>query len=178
MEGPRCGICAGPLRLHRRGRAPAAAPGTLAPTNHVPRGHGDLYRCRECGTVVQPALLSGTPLVERYRPMEDPDYLAEEDGRRRTARRLLRRLGAPAPGGRLLEVGCGHGLLLDEARRAGWAVSGIGAGATGAGPGLDPPATAAAHARAALGLDVREIDLAGADLPPESFGAVVLVDVL
>ena len=42
-------------------------------------------------------------------------------GRRRTSQRLLDAIERHAPRGRMLEVGCGHGLLLDEARARGWA---------------------------------------------------------
>src|SRR3954453_4421929 len=111
-----CRICAGPLRLLHAG-APGAAGAELSPTNHEPGRFSDLFECRRCGTVQQPALPSGERLHELYRAMEDPAYLDEETGRRRTARRLLALL---PPGGRLLDVGCGHGLLLDEARAAGF----------------------------------------------------------
>jgi 2-polyprenyl-3-methyl-5-hydroxy-6-metoxy-1,4-benzoquinol methylase len=99
--------------------------------------------------------------------MRDEDYLAEEEGRRRTARRLLDLLAAHAPRGRLLEVGCGHGLLLDEARRRGYAVE-----------GLELSVEAARYARERLGLSVREMVLEDAALDSERYDAVLLVDVL
>jgi SAM-dependent methyltransferase len=163
-----CRICSGALELAHRGTAATPPPSSsFAPTNHVPGAHGDLYRCAECGTVSQPALLDGPALADRYRDMHDAGYLAEEPGRRRTARRLLGALGEPPPGGRLLEAGCGHGLLLDEARRLGWDVL-----------GLEPAAGAAAHARDVLGLPVEEVTLADPSLDGAEFDAVALVDVL
>jgi len=99
--------------------------------------------------------------------MEDDHYLDEEAGRRATSRRLLRHVEKAAPHGRLLEVGCGHGLLLDEARRRGWAVT-----------GLEPARAARAHAES-LGLDVRDALLD--DLDPATDGgyeAIVMADVI
>ena len=71
-----------------------------------------------------------------------------------------------APPGRLLEVGCAGGWLLDRARRRGWSVRGV-----------EPSAEAAAHARA-LGLDVHAGTLESAALPDAAFDFALLGDVL
>jgi SAM-dependent methyltransferase len=158
----RCGICSGPLRLLHPGSALAASAEAFSPTNHQPGQYGDLYRCERCGTVQQPSLPRGDALLDLYRAMHDEHYLDEEDGRRRTARRLLKLL---PHGGRLLDVGCGHGLLLDEARAAGFEAE-----------GLELSRRAAAHAREALGLTVHERTLA--EHRAEPYDAIVLADVL
>ena len=111
-----CGICSGPLRLRYRGDAPELVADAFAPSCHSVSGYADLYACERCGTVQQPDLPSGAELHDLYRGMRDDAYLAEEAGRRVTARRLLDAIERHAPRGRMLEVGCGHGLLLDEAR--------------------------------------------------------------
>jgi SAM-dependent methyltransferase len=105
-------------------------------------------------------------LVGLYRDVADPDYLAEEAGRRATAARLLDLIGPHVPSGRLLDVGCGHGLLLDEARRRGYDTV-----------GLELSRSAASHARERLGLDVREVPLEDFETG-EGFDVVFLVDVL
>jgi SAM-dependent methyltransferase len=167
--GDRCGICSGPLRLRYSGTESEVAADAFSPTNHAPGAYGDLYACERCGTVQQPSLPHGDALLDLYRAMHDEHYLDEEGGRRRTARRLLGAIKRQAAGGRLLDVGCGHGLLLDEARRAGFDVE-----------GLELSRRAAAHARERLRLPVRERTLADvvADPDPPRYSAIVLADVL
>jgi SAM-dependent methyltransferase len=160
-----CAICGGSLALLHAGTNEALTAAAFSPTCHEPGLHGDLWRCTRCGTVVQPSLPAGGRLVDLYRETDDAAYLAEEAGRRATARRLLALVERHAPRGRLLEVGCGHGLLLDEARRRGWTVV-----------GLEPSAASRTHARDALGLDVRDTTVEQFQDGP--FEAVALADVL
>jgi SAM-dependent methyltransferase len=164
-----CQICAGPLRLLHTGSGLEARAEAFSPTNHQPGQYGDLYRCERCGTVAQPSLPHGDALLDLYRHMRDEHYLDEEEGRRATARRLLDQIGRHTPSGRLLDVGCGHGLLLDEARRRGYAVE-----------GLELSEHASAHARGALNLTVHARTLADlvAEPDPPRYAAIVLADVL
>ena len=164
--GSACRICSGDVELRVRGRGAALTADVLSPSHHAPGGHGDLYACLECGTVQQPVLPAGAELHDLYRNMRDDAYLAEETGRRATAGRLLDLIAAFVPDGRLLDVGCGPGLLLDEARRRGYETV-----------GLELSRASATHAREELGLDVRELALE--DFPEcGSFDVVVLADVL
>ena len=163
-----CGICSGPLRFLYAGEAPAGGSDAFAPSCHAVSGHGDLYACERCGTVQQPDLPSGPELHALYREMSDDAYLAEEAGRRRTSERLLDAIERHTSRGRMLEVGCGHGLLLDEARARGWQVA-----------GLELADASRAYARDTLGLDVDDRTLETLD--PATDGrlqAVVLADVL
>jgi 2-polyprenyl-3-methyl-5-hydroxy-6-metoxy-1,4-benzoquinol methylase len=167
-----CRICSGELELKVRGNGATVTAEALSPSAHEPGRHGDLLECRECGTVQQPVLPQGDQLHELYRDMRDDAYLSEEAGRRATANRLLDLIAAHVPSGRLLDVGCGHGLLLDEARRRGYATV-----------GLELSREAAKHARETLGLDVRELPLESFSEgtngdSPGGFEAVVLADVL
>jgi SAM-dependent methyltransferase len=161
-----CGICGGRTKLLHRGSGLEASALAFSPTNHRPGQYGDLYECERCGTVAQPSLPQGDALLELYRQMRDDHYLDEEAGRRATARRLLDQIGRQAPSGRLLDVGCGHGLLLDEARKLGYEVE-----------GLELSEHAAAHARDALGLTVHARTLADLPLEP-GYNAIVLADVI
>lgn len=69
--------------------------------------------------------------------------------------------------GRLLDVGCAYGGLLLEAVSRGWDAEGI-----------EPFAHAAEFCKTALGLNVRHGSVFDADLPAESFDAVVLTETL
>src|SRR3954452_2205383 len=165
-------ICSGDLELHVRGNGAVPTAAAFSPSAHAVGGHGDLLECRECGTVQQPGLPSGSPVPHLYREMRHDEYLSEEAGRRATANRLLDLIGTHRPSGRLLDVGCGHGLLLDEGRRAGWEPI-----------GRERSREAARHAREVLGLDVRELPLEAFEHgtngdSPGSFDAIVLADVL
>ena len=167
-----CRICSGELDLRVRGNGAAVTAAALSPSAHEVGRHGDLLACRECGTVQQPVLPSGEPLHDLYRDMRDDAYLDEEQGRRATANRLLDLIAAHVPSGRLLDVGCGHGLLLDEARKRGYETL-----------GLELSREAARYARDTLKLEVRELPLESfgegrnGDAPGE-FDAIVLADVL
>jgi SAM-dependent methyltransferase len=168
MSAVACRICQGELEPFRAGRAGGPGPEDFAPSNHRPRAHGALFRCSTCGSVQQPGLPSGAALHELYRAMSDDAYLAEEEGRRATARRVLAQVARHVGSGRLLDVGCGHGLLLDEARRRGYD-----------GLGLELSRSAAGYARDVLGLAVEEQPVedfaAGAT---ERFDVIVLADVI
>jgi SAM-dependent methyltransferase len=162
-----CLICGGGLELIQRGGACNLEPSDFNPSCHRVGEHYDLYRCVECGTVQQPSLPRGHRLHALYRAGSDERYMLEERGRRRSARRLLDRLGAHVPRGRLLQVGCSYGLLLDEARRRGYAVEGV-----------ELSSEAARYSRERLGLPVREMAIEDLELEGERYDAILLVDVL
>ena len=76
VTDPHCRICSGRLELKYPGRSEGADTDAFAPTNHRPGEHGDLWACRECGTVQQAELPEGEALHDLYRTMEDDAYLA------------------------------------------------------------------------------------------------------
>lgn len=162
----RCRICGGTLELLYTGAGLEARSEAFSPTNHAPRAYQDLYRCAACGTVAQPGLPHGEALRDLYRHMRDDRYLQEERGRRATANRILDVIGKRVPSGRLLDVGCGHGLLLDEARRRGYTTT-----------GLELSTHAAEHASRNLDLDIRA-ETVEQHQPEERYGVIVLADVL
>ena len=168
MSAARCRICQHGLQSFRAGRGGGLTPPDFAPSNHRPGQHGELLRCGGCGAVQQPGLPAGGALHDLYREMSDAAYLDEEAGRRATARRVLELIAAHVPSGRLLDVGCSHGLLLDEARGMGFDVL-----------GLELSRTAAAHARDKLGLPVSEEPVESfASSDRERFDVIVLADVI
>jgi len=69
--------------------------------------------------------------------------------------------------GRLLEVGCAHGFLLDHLRGRGWSVTGV-----------EVSPVASRYAVEELKLDVRNCRLEDAGFDDDSFDVVLLLDVL
>lgn len=94
-------------------------------------------------------------------------YLKNETGRRRTARWRIEQIKKMNQGGRLFEIGCSGGLFLDEARNAGFSVS-----------GSELNKEAAFYARTMLGLTVyEEIDLFKIERD-EKWDVIVMFNVL
>ena len=120
-----------------------------------------VVRCPRCGLVFVSPRLRPDALQRLY---DEPEYHQGVYGgtgemflqRQWTAGRLalaVQELGRPVRGARLLEVGSGHGLFLEAARARGFEVVGV-----------ELSQTAAAHARASLGLTVHSTQLADAPL--------------
>jgi SAM-dependent methyltransferase len=162
-----CVVCGARLTFLFPGGEDERAPSLFAPSFHQIGAHGDLYRCVACHAVQQPSLPRGAELHSIYRRMSDKAYLSEEAGRRHMARLLLEKLGRHVAPGHLLEVGCGHGLLLDEAVKQGYQAE-----------GLELSHDAARYARQTLGLQVFEAPLEEVQLMTASYDAVVMIDVL
>ncbi len=111
-EEPECPLCraASPRRLRRFTRAP----------------QWGLVACERCGLAFLSPRPTQAALEQLYRAeayfesggeQGYASYQAQETSLRRTFRRLLGHVAAAGySGGSLLEVGCGYGFLLDEAR--------------------------------------------------------------
>jgi SAM-dependent methyltransferase len=83
---------------------------------------GELSRCGVCGFIQCTDLSDVVPF---YEDLEDPEYDRSWDHRIHQARRLVREIRRYRTGGKLLDVGAGVGMLVDEARRAGFVAEGI-----------------------------------------------------
>jgi SAM-dependent methyltransferase len=164
----------------------------LAPTEHVPcnlcgadaaaptltKNGFTIVRCSRCTLAYVTPRPSAEALAalyghERYyrnlnaSPFGYPDYLGERWLLERlVARRLAEIERRSGRRGRLLDVGCATGVLVEAARARGW---------TAVGVELSPFAAAQCHRR---GLEVHEGDLMTADLPRDHFDVVVLDDTI
>lgn len=147
-----------------------------APSAYFATEHShDLLRCGDCQTVFvhpQPGPEELRALYEeRSRAAGESDYyrsyLRQERGLREHARDLLEMLGAPRGGARLLEVGCGAGFFLDEARKAGWKTRGI-----------ELNRVYARHAREELGIEVTGEDFEEVEVEGAPFDVVCMLDLL
>jgi SAM-dependent methyltransferase len=106
-------------------------------------------------------------LTESYAEAESEDYVAEEEGQRATARGVLDRIEHQVAPGKLLDLGCWVGYLLDEARKRGWEATGV-----------EPSEYASAFARDRLRLDVRTAGIFDAELESGMYDAVFMGDVI
>ncbi|OGZ95183.1 MAG: hypothetical protein A3I44_05865 [Candidatus Sungbacteria bacterium RIFCSPLOWO2_02_FULL_51_17] len=90
-------------------------------------GHGAIVRCTACSLSFVPrSTLPDLAVLYGSQPLDD-EYVREGRGRRRTAAHLLKKISRAFGGhsGMLLDVGCGPGFFVDEARRIGWDAHGI-----------------------------------------------------
>lgn len=81
--------------------------------------HYRIVRCRKCGLVRSDPAAGQASLSELYRA-SSLDYGAEIPNLRRTYGRYLARAKRHARGRSFLEIGCGSGFMLEEARAQGY----------------------------------------------------------
>jgi SAM-dependent methyltransferase len=115
-------------------------------------------RCGGCGIWRLLDENAAPPLeLDRRKHWRPPDSRIQIFGR------TLDELERWTPRGRLLDVGCGRGELLEAARRRGWEAVGI-----------DPSEQAAAEARELFGIELVRDEFRAGLVPDASFDAVVL----
>ena len=168
LSGARCAACGASELSPHLSVAGDAGPQQLVPTTKLfGTALSDIVRCAACGHMQLAELPSEAQLAGAYARAESADYVEEELGQRATARAALERIERHVTRGRMLDLGCWVGYLLDEARGRGWETVGV-----------EPSSFASTFARERLALDVRTADLLSADLERGSFDAVVLGDVI
>ena len=164
-----CGNSRYTLVHHEKRKAARSLPAGTAYT--ISEAHLEkpdkIVRCLTCGLVY--AIPKGPvgDIVKDYVEMADPEYAAEEKGRRRQAQIILRFIGQSKGGGKLLDIGCGPGFFLAEAKAQGWR-----------GQGVDLSGWAKKTAMERFGVEVFQGALAEARFPSKSFDAVVMNDVI
>ncbi|OGX18468.1 MAG: hypothetical protein A3K83_05615, partial [Omnitrophica WOR_2 bacterium RBG_13_44_8b] len=127
-----------------------------------------IVRCSKCGLIYANPRPPVQSLIASYSKMADAAYLEEEKARRLSAQSILNQLQGFKKQGRLLDVGCATGFLLDEARKRGWEVFGV-----------ELSQWAVDYARNQLGLNgVSQTILKNAHFPSSYFDAVALVDAI
>ncbi len=127
-----------------------------------------IVQCRNCGLIyVNPRPVIRNLMVNYVR-MVDESYLAQEKGRRLSAQPILNFFKKWKKMGRLLDIGCATGFLLDEAKKYGWEVYGV-----------EISKWAVEHARENLGLEnIFEGTLKKAHYPDNYFDAIILKDTI
>jgi SAM-dependent methyltransferase len=140
--------------------------------------HGQfrMVRCRHCGLLRQSPRFAWESL-KAYYPLdysphvplirEEPSVLRRLD-RRYGVWKQMRSIEHFQRGGRLLDIGCGTGVFMEEAQRSGrWVVEGI-----------EPAEKAAAYARSALGVNIYVGRFSDINLPVASFDVITMWNVL
>jgi SAM-dependent methyltransferase len=165
---PTCAVCnSQDLEPHLAVAGDMGDSGLIPTTDQFGTALADIVRCRRCGHMQLAKFPSEEDLSESYAEAESEDYVTEEEGQRATARAVLDRIEHQVAPGKLLDLGCWVGFLLDEARKRGWE-----------GTGVEPSEFASAFARDRLGLDVRTEGLFDAELESGAYDAVFMGDVI
>ncbi|MBI2841381.1 MAG: class I SAM-dependent methyltransferase [Acidobacteria bacterium] len=132
-----------------------------------------LVRCLGCGVVFLNPLptedVSHAFTAEHYNPERvTRQFLGREAEKREEFGRRLSWIDAFGPPTReILDVGCGPGFFLDEARKRGW---------DACGSEISPASVA--HARTHLGLQVSDTPIQHMPFPEATFGAITFWDSL
>jgi 2-polyprenyl-3-methyl-5-hydroxy-6-metoxy-1,4-benzoquinol methylase len=132
----------------------------------------DIYRCDNCGLLVQQQMLDPTQ-IERL--LKDEKYLDETIGELNLSEKHLQfhqleeLMGRHVPLDqiRLLDVGANTGVFLNMMRRR-----------TETLRGIEPSAEAAQAAREHFGLDVQTAVIAEADVPESTVDVITMFDVI
>jgi glycosyltransferase involved in cell wall biosynthesis/2-polyprenyl-3-methyl-5-hydroxy-6-metoxy-1,4-benzoquinol methylase len=127
-----------------------------------------VLECLDCGLVRVSPLPAAAALSEHYDKEYYRDWLdAQREKRRRMWKTRLDGIERSRPRGRLLDVGCGDGAFLEQARLRGWQVS-----------GTELSAYAAEYTAKTLGAPVFNGELRAAGYPAASFDVVTMWHVL
>jgi len=81
-----------------------------------------VYQCAACGFR---QCSDFSDVLSFYQSMDDPGYEASRAPRALQAERLLQSVSRHRPGGRLLDIGAGSGILVEVATRLGYRAEGI-----------------------------------------------------
>ena len=127
-----------------------------------------IVKCCKCGLIYMNPRPDPAQIHKNYTSMADDLYVQEEAGRRRSADAILQYLKKINKTGRILDVGCATGFLLDQARLRGWEVYGV-----------ELSAWAVDYAKNKLQLpNITLGALKEANYPVNFFDAVILKDVI
>jgi len=167
LEEPPCDACgATAYRVLFENQGDLHAEAKFVATTDQYGGYGRVVACTSCGLARLHPRQKWDFLEHSYEDSEDPLYLEQLPGRLASARRVIRLLEREVPPGRLLDIGCGVGVVLQAASPA-WTATGV-----------EPSKWAAKHARETFHLNVIEGSVEDTKFPDASFDAVTMLDVI
>lgn len=164
-----CNLCGGInfQEVYRPTGKAAPAGGAYRITSAGWEIQGRIVKCKGCGLIFKESMPPPAALLYSYVQMADEKYLEEEKGRRIAVRSILKELRRLKKNGRILDVGCATGFLLDEAKKGGWEVLGVELSKWASGYGRDK-----------FGIEVFQGNLKDASFPEKFFDAVILKDTI
>lgn len=172
LEPVRCNLCGSDKHsvVYKTydGDISATEPAPYAITGNARNVAIRIVKCAACGLIYASPRPLPDLLVNNYIKSADNLYLKEEPGRRISAKKILKELKKIKNTGRLLDIGCATGFLLDEARKAGFEIHGI-----------ELSRWAVDHASNKLGINtIRQGMLKEAMYPKSHFDVIILSDVI
>lgn len=126
-----------------------------------------LFNCNSCGLIFAEQDRNMIYYMSQYSDMIDREYVEEEMGRRLASVKILKRIEKNKQQGKILDIGCANGFLLDEARRRKWDPYGV-----------EVSKWAVRYASEKLNLNVLRGTLRKAAFPDQFFDVIVMLDVL
>jgi 2-polyprenyl-3-methyl-5-hydroxy-6-metoxy-1,4-benzoquinol methylase len=123
-ENGACRVCgSATLRLTRKGNLPPdLGAAHFRITDKAYGRTADIYQCDGCGFRQSSTLHD---VIRFYEGMDDDEYEATRAARLLQAQRLLQRVATYRPSGRLLDIGAGSGILVEQALSSGYEAEGI-----------------------------------------------------
>ncbi|MFH1478202.1 MAG: class I SAM-dependent methyltransferase [Candidatus Omnitrophota bacterium] len=126
-----------------------------------------ILRCSECGLFFMDPIPDKDNAKDHYKNM-DPEYQWKyKEQVLKRGKKILSIIKRFGKSGYLLDAGCGYGVFLDLASRAGWKVSGVE---------LSEPASS--FAKEHYGLDVISADIRKAEFPDKTFDIITMQHIL
>lgn len=130
--------------------------------------HGPIVKCPSCQIIYVDEKLTQEQISTYYEVANDPLYFAEQEARRMTFQKYLKKLRSLFPKkGRLLDVGTNTGLFVKIAMNDGWDAV-----------GLEPNKWGVNYARKEYGLTLINKPFESGTFKKESFDVVTMWDVI
>lgn len=131
------------------------------------QAHLRIIRCKNCGLVYSNPTIPREEILNAYSDSLVGGFLEEKDNLELSAHRYLKRIEKYISPGRLLDIGCSAGFLIDSARKRGWDVYGV-----------EPCKLAADFGRSELALNILNKSYSQDDFPPDYFDLITAIHVI
>ncbi len=139
---------------------------TFSPSKHK-NVHGQIVKCKKCGLIYTNPRIDQSSLVKFYQSYDDDDDSSESLARSYTSKKIVNKILKYKNAGRVIEIGCATGILLNELKKAGFEVT-----------GLELSIWACESGKKEYNLNIQNCDLNNAKFSDKIFDAVILNDTI